>query len=111
MTMLTSDDAFLFTSETDHPNVKVDYDMYHRQLGEGNVTNRLTEGLKKGYIRFVEVGDVPGRKEPGTGEMNYVNLFNTLRKAGYAGAVGMEHGTTKTPQHAWDVVRNMAGLA
>lgn len=110
MTMVTSDDAFAFTAETDHPHVKVDYDIYHRQLGEGNVLNKLNEGLKKGYIRFVEVGDVPGRKEPGTGETNYVNIFKALRQAGYSGAIGMEHGTTRTPQYAWDVVRRMAGL-
>ncbi len=111
MNMLTSREAFDFAAEADHPHVKVDYDMYHRQLGEGNVTPLLEEGLKKGLIRFVEVGDVPGRKEPGTGEMNYASIFRVLRRLGYAGAIGMEHGTTKTPQHAWDVVRRMAGLA
>ncbi|MEO6807890.1 MAG: TIM barrel protein [Isosphaeraceae bacterium] len=111
MTMLTARDAFDYAAEAGHPRIKVDFDIYHRQLGEGNVLNMLGEGLKKGYVRFVEVGDVPGRKEPGTGETNYVNIFNFLRKVGYSGAVGMEHGTTKTPQYAWDVVRRMAGLA
>lgn len=111
MSMVTARDAFAFAAESNHPRIKVDYDMYHRQLGEGNVTPLLEEGLKKGYIRFVEVGDVPGRKEPGTGEMNYPYIFRVLRRLGYAGAIGMEHGTTKTPQHAWDVVRKLAGLA
>jgi hydroxypyruvate isomerase len=111
MTMLTAREAFDFAAEADHPRVKVDYDMYHRQLGEGNVANMLVQGLKQGHVRFVEVGDVPGRKEPGTGEMNYAFLFHVLRKEGYAGAVGMEHGTTRDPQHAWDVTRRLAGLA
>jgi hydroxypyruvate isomerase len=111
MTMLSARDAFDYAAEADHPRIKVDFDIYHRQLGEGNVLNMLGEGLKKQYVRFVEVGDVPGRKEPGTGETNYVNIFNFLRKVGYSGAIGMEHGTSRTPQYAWDVVRRMAGLA
>jgi hydroxypyruvate isomerase len=111
MTMVTSAEAYEFAAGADHPRVKVDFDIYHRQLGEGNVTPTLEEGLAKGYVRFVEVGDVPGRKEPGTGDLNYVYVFNRLRRLGYAGAIGMEHGTTRTPQHAWDVVRAMAGLA
>jgi hydroxypyruvate isomerase len=110
MSMVTAREAFAFAAEADHPHIKVDYDMYHRQLGEGNVTPLLEEGIKKGHIHFVEVGDVPGRKEPGSGEMNYEYIFRVLRRLGYAGAIGMEHGTTKTPQHAWDVVRRMAGL-
>jgi hydroxypyruvate isomerase len=111
MTMLTSAEAFQFAAEAGHPHIKVDYDIYHRQLGEGNILNMLREGLKQGHIRFVEVGDVPGRKEPGTGETNYINIFNALRRADYAGPIGMEHGTSKTPQYAWDTVRKMAGLA
>jgi hydroxypyruvate isomerase len=110
MTMITSAEAFQFANEADHPHVKVDFDIYHRQLGEGNLLNTLDAGLKKGIIRFVEVGDVPGRKEPGSGEINYANIFRALRKAGYAGAVGMEHGSTRTPQYAWDTVRSLAGL-
>jgi hydroxypyruvate isomerase len=110
MTMLTAREAFDFAAEADHPHVKVDYDMYHRQLGEGNILNNLEEGLKKRTIRFLEIGDVPGRKEPGSGETNYVNIFRFLRRVGYAGDIGMEHGTTRTPQYAWDTVRKMAGL-
>jgi hydroxypyruvate isomerase len=110
MTMITSAEAFQFATEADHSHVKVDFDIYHRQLGEGNLLNTLNAGLKSGVIRFVEVGDVPGRKEPGSGEINYANIFRALRKAGFSGAVGMEHGTTRTPQYAWDTVRSLAGL-
>ncbi len=111
MTMLTTADAYRFAAGADHPRVKVDFDVYHRALGEGNVIATLQKGLEAGHVRFVEVGDVPGRKEPGTGETNYANIFAMLRRAGYAGAIGMEHGTTSTPQHAWDVVSKLAGLA
>lgn len=111
MTMVTSADAFRYATEAGHPHVKVDFDIYHRQLGEGNILNTMADGLKRGLIQFIEVGDVPGRKEPGSGESNYANIFRLLRKVGYAGAIGMEHGTTKDPQHAWDTVRRLAGLA
>ncbi len=111
MTMLTAREAFTFAAETGHPRVKVDFDIYHRQLGEGNVSPLLEEGLKAGHIHFVEVGAVPGRKEPGTGDLDYAYLFQRLRQLGYAGAIGMEHGTTRTPQYAWETVRRLAGLA
>jgi hydroxypyruvate isomerase len=86
----------------------MDYDLYHRQLGEGNLINQLKVGLDKGHIQFVEVGDVPGRKEPGTGEVNYPAVFRVLREAGYSGFVGMEHGTSSTPEHAMRVVSELA---
>jgi len=110
MSMLTAREAYDYVIGAAHPHIKVDYDLYHRQLGEGNVINNLKEGIEKEYIRFIEVGDVPGRKEPGSGETNYVNIFKTLRRLGYAGYIGMEHGTTRTPQYAWDVTRRIAGL-
>jgi hydroxypyruvate isomerase len=111
MSMITARDAFDFAAEAGHPRVKVDFDIYHRQLGEGNVTSMLTEGLQAGLIHFVEVGAVPGRKEPGTGELDYRFVFDRLRRLGYSGAIGMEHGTTRTPRYAWDAVRRIAGLA
>ncbi|HEU4751941.1 MAG TPA: TIM barrel protein, partial [Armatimonadota bacterium] len=107
MSMLTSAEAFKYAAEANHPRVKVDYDMYHRQLGEGNIINNLRLGLQKGWIRFVEVGDVPGRKEPGSGETNYANIFKVLREQNYAGFVGLEHGSTSTPRHAMEAVRRL----
>ncbi len=111
MTMLTAADAFRYCEGTDHPHVRVDYDMYHRQLGEGNLIENLREGMTKKFIRFIEIGDVPGRYEPGTGEANYINLFRELRRIGYSGYIGMEHRTTRNVQYAWNAVRKAAGLA
>ena len=110
MSMITSYDAYRYAMSASHPRIKVDYDMYHRQLGEGNVIQRMETGLKEGHVRFLEVGDVPGRKEAGSGEMNYANIFKFLRKVGYSGFIGMEHGTTKTPKYAWEVTRKLAGF-
>ncbi len=94
--------------EVDHPHVRLDFDIYYVQLSEGNLINSLREGLRRGWIRYVEVGDVPGRFEPGTGEINYAAIFRVLREEGYAGFVGLEHRSTKTPEHAMDVVCALA---
>jgi hydroxypyruvate isomerase len=108
MSVLTAQDGFKIVAEVNHPRVKLDFDMYHLQLSEGNLTNNLRLGLAKGWIHLVQIGDVPGRKEPGTGEVNYANIFRTLRAAKYSGYVDMEHGTTTTPEHAIDTVRQLA---
>lgn len=111
MSVLSAREGFQILLEVDHPHVRLDFDIYHLQLGEGNLINNLKLGLGKGLIQFVEIGDVPGRKEPGTGEINYANVFRTLREEGYDGYVGMEHGTTSTPEYAMGVVRKLAGMA
>jgi len=111
MSVLTAEEGFKIVSEVNHPRVKLDFDMYHLQLSEGNLTNNLKLGLAKGWIRLVQIGDVPGRKEPGTGEVNYSNLFRTLREAKYSGYVDTEHGTTTTPAQAIDIVRELAHRA
>ena len=100
--------AFDVVEAAAHPNVRVDFDIYHLQLSEGNVINDLKLGLQKGLIRLVQVGDVPGRLEPGTGETNYHNIYKVLREMKYAGYVDSEHGTSSTPEHAIDVVKKLA---
>ena len=111
MSVLSARRGFEIVAEVGHPHVKLDFDIYHLQLGEGNLINNLKEGLEKDWIQFVEIGDVPGRLEPGTGEVNYGNIFRTLREAGYDGFVGMEHGTSSTPEAAMRVVKELAGVA
>ena len=101
-------EAFPIVAEVAHPNVKVCFDLYHLQLGEGNLTNNLKLGWEKGWIRIVQIGDVPGRKEPGTGETNYPHIFRILREIGYNGYLDTEHGTTSTPEHAIDVVKRLS---
>jgi hydroxypyruvate isomerase len=109
MSVLTAEEGFKIVAEVNHPRVKLDFDMYHLQLSEGNLINNLRFGLEKGWIHLVQIGDVPGRKEPGTGEVNYANIFRTLQTARYSGFVDMEHGTTSTPEHAIEAVKRVAG--
>jgi len=110
MSVLTAQDGFKIVREVAHPHVKLDFDMYHLQLSEGNLTNNLREGLEEDLIQFVEVGDVPGRFEPGTGEVNYTHIFNVLRELGYDGYIGMEHRSKKNFSEAFAQVRRLAGI-
>ncbi|WP_010544194.1 hydroxypyruvate isomerase family protein [Sphingomonas elodea] len=72
--------------------VKVLADLYHEQIQSGNLIPTLDMCWSEiGYIQF---GDNPGRKEPGTGEVNYANIVRWLRAKSYAGVIGMEHGNS-----------------
>ncbi|MFI5129323.1 MAG: hydroxypyruvate isomerase family protein [Chitinophagales bacterium] len=66
------------------------FDMYHMQRNEGNIIANIDKVWDEtGYF---QIGDNPGRKEPGTGEMNYQNIFKHIYNKGYKGILGMEHG-------------------
>ena len=72
------------------PNIKMLFDIYHQQITEGNVIRNFTENID--YIGHFHVADNPGRKEPGTGELNYANIFNAIAATGYDGFVALECG-------------------
>lgn len=74
------------------PGIKVLADLYHEQIQSGNLIPTLDMCWSEiGYIQF---GDNPGRKEPGTGEVNFANIVRWLRAKNYAGVIGMEHGNS-----------------
>jgi hydroxypyruvate isomerase len=66
--------------------------MYHMQRNEGNIINNLDKAWEE--IVYLQIGDNPGRNEPGTGEMNYHNIFQHISGKGYQGVLGMEHGNS-----------------
>ncbi len=74
------------------PSCKILDDLYHQQIHEGNLIPNMD--LAWDEIAYFQVGDNPGRKEPTTGEINYLNVFKHIHEKGYAGIVGMEHGTS-----------------
>ena len=80
--------AFELIREIGHPNIRALYDAYHMQIMEGNVIETIRGGVDA--IGYFHVADVPGRYEPGTGELNYANILKALREAGYDGNVGFE---------------------
>ena len=108
MALDTASVAFPVIDEVAHPNVKVCFDMYHLQLMEGNIAAHLRQGLAKGWIGLVQIGEVPGRKEPGTGEIDYGYIFRVLREVNYKGYVDTEMGTTTTPEAVMQLTRRMS---
>ena len=75
--------------EVGHPNVKMLFDIYHQQVTEGYIIQKITENIE--YIGYIHIADVPGRHQPGTGELNYRNIVKAIDKSGYAGYVGLEY--------------------
>lgn len=85
-----TDQTMDILSEVDSPNVKMLFDIYHQQVTEGNVIRNATEHIDQ--IRHFHVADNPGRHEPGTGELNYTNIFKAIAATGYTGFVALECG-------------------
>lgn len=75
------------------PSCKILFDIYHQQITEGNLIPNFDQAWRE--VAYVQVGDNPGRKEPTTGEINYANVFAHLKRKGFTGVVGMEHGNAK----------------
>ena len=89
----TSDQSYAICRAVDSPSCKILYDMYHMQRNEGDIVAHIDHAWSE--IAYFQIGDNPGRKEPGTGEMNYKNLFRHIRSKGFDGVFGMEHGNAK----------------
>jgi hydroxypyruvate isomerase len=88
-----TDQAFMVCEAVNSVACKFLYDMYHMQRNEGNIINNIDKVWDEtGYF---QIGDNPGRNEPGTGEMNYKNIFKHIHSKGYKGVLGMEHGNVK----------------
>ena len=88
-----SDQTSMICKAVNSPACKFLFDMYHMQRNEGNIINHLTENWEE--IGYLQIGDNPARNEPGTGEMNYKNIFKHIYSKGYKGVLGMEHGNVK----------------
>jgi hydroxypyruvate isomerase len=87
----TPDQAYAICKAVASPSCKLLYDMYHVQRNQGNIIDTLDRVYDE--IGYYQIGDVPGRKEPGTGEMNYKNILKHIYDKGYKGVIGMEHDT------------------
>jgi hydroxypyruvate isomerase len=81
-------DTLALVRAVDHPNARLMLDLYHAQLGEGNLIELVREAQP--WIGEIQVADVPGRCEPGTGEINYAAVYRALVEAGHTGTVGLE---------------------
>lgn len=97
------EDTLALVSSVNRPGLRLNLDLYHVQIGEGN----LIEWCRKcrPWIGEIQVADVPGRKEPGTGEINYAGVARALKAMGYAGPVCMEAFASGDAETALDAFR------
>ena len=85
----TQADAHAIREEVGAPNLKVQMDLYHAQIVEGDLTTKLRRWIR--HVGHVQVASVPDRNEPDRGEVSYPHLFRVLDELGYAGWVGCEY--------------------
>lgn len=88
-----TDQAYMICQSVASPACKILYDVYHMQRNEGNLIATMEKCWEE--IAYIQIGDNPGRKEPGTGEIHYSNLFRYIYDKGYRGVMGMEHGNAQ----------------
>ena len=88
-----SDQAYALCKAVDSPSCKILFDVYHQQITEGNLIPNVDACWDE--IAYFQAGDNPGRKEPGTGEINYRNVFRHIHSKGFEGVIGMEHGNSQ----------------
>ncbi len=89
-------DGLQLLKDINHANLWIQYDIYHMQIMEGNLSRTIQDNLPR--IAHIQLADNPGRHEPGTGEINFTNLFQFIDEAGYNGWLGCEYkpaGTTE----------------
>lgn len=86
------EDAFRLVRAIDNPHLRVLYDIYHMQIMDGDLISTIEANID--LIAHFHVADVPGRHEPGTGEINYGNVFRRIDATGYDGYVGLEFRPT-----------------
>jgi hydroxypyruvate isomerase len=82
--------AYAICRAVNSPSCKIVNDMYHQQITEGNIIPNIDRSWSE--IAAFHIGDNPGRKEPGTGEINYLNIFKHIHQKEYTGVLCMEHG-------------------
>lgn len=82
--------AIRICNEVDSPNVKINWDLYHMQITEGDLCGHLREGFEAGQVGYLQLADHPGRNEPGTGEVHYNRVLQQAYDLGYRDYVGLE---------------------
>jgi len=98
-------EGFEIVRKVNHPNVKFLYDFYHEQIAEGNLIEKLEKNID--LVGLVHIADVPGRHEPGTGEINYANIFRKLAELKYDRYAAMEFEPAGDPVAALRSAREL----
>jgi hydroxypyruvate isomerase len=97
-------DTLALVEAVDNPHLRLNLDLYHAQIGEGNLVQLVERALP--YVGEIQVADVPGRCEPGTGEIFYPAVAAALDRLGYAGVVGLEGWASGDPETALEQFRD-----
>jgi hydroxypyruvate isomerase len=102
-------EAFEIADAVGSPNVKVLYDVYHEQREFGNLIEKFEKNIAQ--VGLIHIADVPGRHEPGTGEINYPNIYRKLAQLKYKGVIAMEFYPTgdivETLRHAREEAQSL----
>jgi hydroxypyruvate isomerase len=96
----TAADTLALVRAVDRPGLRMNLDLYHAQIGEGNLIELVRRAHEADLIGEIQVADVPGRREPGTGEINYPAVARALKEIGYEGTVAMEAWASEDTESA-----------
>jgi hydroxypyruvate isomerase len=91
-------DTLALVEAVGSPHLRMNLDLYHAQIGEGNLVRLVERALP--FVGEIQVADVPGRQEPGTGEIHYPAVAAALRRLGYRGVVALEGWASGEPEQA-----------
>jgi hydroxypyruvate isomerase len=102
-------EGFEIVRQVDNPHVRFLYDFYHEQISEGNLIEKLVKNID--LVGLVHIADVPGRNQPGTGEINYENIFRKLAELKYDRYAAMEFKPAGDPVAILKAAREQVGRA
>lgn len=103
-------DTLTFLNSVGAVNLKYLYDIYHMQRMEGNLSETIRENVAS--IGHIQIADSPARRQPGTGEINYLRVFEAIENSGYDGSVGLEYNPAASTEDslAWLPVECRSGI-
>lgn len=103
--LATVAEGFDIIRRVDNPHVKFLYDFYHEQIAAGNLIEKLEKNID--LVGLVHIADVPGRHDPGTGEINYPSIYRKLAELKYKGCAAMEFEPAGEPVAALRAARDL----
>ena len=101
----SSEESFRIIEAVGSANVKLLYDVYHQQITEGNLISTIEKNIRK--IGHFHIADVPGRHEPGTGEINYANVIRKIAESEYNGFIGLEYRPLRTSEESLAYIKGL----
>ena len=106
--LTNTNQALSIINEVNSDNIALQYDIYHMQIMEGNLTRTIQANIDS--IAHFQLADNPGRNEPGTGEINYPFIFDVIDKSSYKGWIGCEYKPLSRTEDGLDwVIEHLTG--